>query len=52
MAKYLANSEDKIPKGIYPTDAKTRALVDEYLAYQHTTVRRQGIQMFVNHVRI
>ncbi len=47
---YLKNKYDKIPDHWYPKDISKRARVDQYMAWQHTTVRKQGVNVFLEKV--
>ena len=49
---YLVNKSDDIPDHWYPKDARKRARVDQYMAWQHRTIRQQGISVFLEMVLI
>ncbi|XP_059511145.1 glutathione S-transferase theta-3-like [Stegostoma tigrinum] len=46
ILKYLA-CKYKTPDHWYPADLQRRARVDEYLAWQHTTIRYHGSRLFM-----
>ncbi|XP_041057798.1 glutathione S-transferase theta-1-like [Carcharodon carcharias] len=46
ILKYLA-CKYQVPDHWYPADLQKRARVDEYLAWQHTTIRYQGSRIFM-----
>jgi len=47
MLKYLAR-KFKVADHWYPEDLKARARVDEYLDWQHTGIRKAGVNYFVS----
>lgn len=47
MIRYLAKTHD-VPAHWYPTDAKEQARVDEFLEWQHTTIRMNSV-LFYQH---
>ena len=49
---YLVNKFDDIPDHWYPKDARKQARVDQYMAWQHRTIRQQGIFVFLEKVPI
>lgn len=51
IAKYIARST-KCDDHWYPADVKKAARVDEYLSYQHTTVRKASIAIAMTYVFI
>jgi len=46
ILKYLAATKAK-SDSMYPTDARARARVDEFLSWQHTAIRPGGVGVFV-----
>jgi len=49
ILKYLLATR-QVPDHWYPTDAKARARVDQFLSWQHTGIRKGGVGVFVNSI--
>ena len=48
--KYLCNKHGHLPDRWYPKDLQKRARIDQYLAWQHGTIRRHGTWIMLEKV--